>query len=192
MMAVKVLSAAAAAAVTRWSRSASSELGARASMVDTLYGDGVRADDCFAPKGGSREFYDSLQAAVVAGFSKDRQALLATDTESLSDNMKALKRVVAQSIGKYLGNIRDGLSRLEKAEEKAKAEAAIREAAEAAGQDADEAVKAANKAAKARWEDKARKTLATLIDQASSREGLVINDQSKFLTELKSAMARLK
>jgi hypothetical protein len=191
MMSTKVLSVAAAEFVTLWARAAGSEVNARSRMLDTLYADGVRADDCTAPKGGS-EFYSALKGAVIAGFSKDKQALLAAETRSLSDAKKDAKRKAGMAIGAYLGEIRAGLERREKAEAKAEAEAAIREKATKAGKDPDEAVAKAKAAAKARWEDKARKTLATLIDQASSREGLVINDQPRFLVELKSAMARLK
>ncbi len=190
-MTTKVLSVAAAEFVTLWARAASSEVNARSRMLDALFADGIRADDCVAPKGGS-EFYSALKGAVVAGFSKDRQALLAADVKSLSDAKKEARRVAQQAIGAYLGAIRAGLQRREDAEKAAEAEAAIREKATKAGKDPDEAVAKAKAATKTRWEDKARKTLATLIDQASSREGLVINDQPRFLTELKSAMARLK
>jgi hypothetical protein len=191
MMAMKVLSVAAAAAVTDWSRKEQSSESAGVKMLDTLFAEGIRKADCFAPKGGS-EFYSALKGAVIAGFSKDKQALLAADVKSLSDAKKAAKQKAGMAIGAYLGEIRAGLERREKAEAKAAAEAAIREKAAKAGKDPNEAVAKAKAAAKARWEDKARKTLATLIDQASSREGLVINDQSKFIAELKSAMVRLK
>jgi len=190
-MAMKVLTAASAAAVIRWTRAAGSESSARTGMLDTLFADGIRAEDCVAPKGGS-EFYTALKDAVVAGFSKDRQALLAADIKSLSDGKKIERRVAQQSIGKYLGHIRDGLDRREKATKAEAAEAAIREMATKAGKDADEAVKAAKDAAKSRWEDRARKVLATLIDQAQAKEAAEINDMAKFIAELKSAQARLK
>lgn len=84
-------------------------------MVDALVADGITADMCFAPKGDApREFYNSLEDAVVMGFSKSVQNLLAMTTQeakALSEEKKADRRYWNQQKGSKIKDIRNALKR---------------------------------------------------------------------------------
>ena len=86
-------------------------------MVDALVADGITAEMCFAPKGDApREFYNSLESAVVLGFSKQVQALIAmppAEAKALSEQKKADRRYWNQQKGSKIKDIRNALKRRE-------------------------------------------------------------------------------
>lgn len=89
-------------------------------VTDSLQADGIKAHMITTEnKGGKPEIRDAVRDAIVLGFTKPEQALLAKDAKSLDDSEKANKRYLSQTIGKYLVRIEQYLN---KAEAKAKGE----------------------------------------------------------------------
>jgi|DEB19_MinimDraft_3_1074340.scaffolds.fasta_scaffold14685_5 hypothetical protein len=138
----------------------------KVSMVDTLESEGVTAAMCEAPaKGEPREFYDSLKAAVVSGFTATVQGLLEKPTKGLTDQQKSDKRYWQQQIGSVIKDIRKALT--------------TREAREGANETST-------------WEDRTRKALSGIIDAVQKKEGVKIDNIPEFIKTLKSAVARIQ
>ena len=86
--------------------------------VDALHADGVTPEMLKAPKkDADRTFYDSVCAAVVAGFTATVQDLLTKETKTLSDDKKGDKRYWQQQIGSKVKDLRNMLQRRLDAEE---------------------------------------------------------------------------
>jgi hypothetical protein len=80
--------------------------------VDALQADGVTVEMLTAPKKDQdRAFYDSVCAAVVAGFTATVQDLLTKETKTLSDEKKGEKRYWQQQIGSKVKDLRNMLQR---------------------------------------------------------------------------------
>jgi DNA-binding protein Fis len=80
--------------------------------VDALQADGVTVEMLVAPKKDQdRAFYDSVCAAVVAGFTATVQDLLTKETKTLSDEKKGEKRYWQQQIGSKVKDLRNMLQR---------------------------------------------------------------------------------
>ena len=87
---------------------------AMSKAADALQADGVKAAMLYAPKeGADRTFYESVQAAVVMGFSKTIQDLIVKNTKTLSEEKKAEKRYWIQQKGSKTNDLRDMLERRE-------------------------------------------------------------------------------
>jgi len=83
-------------------------------VVDTLVSEGITAALLVAPKNGAdASFYDSVKAAVVAGFTSNVQTLLGKDTKTLSDSQKSDKRYWQQQIGSKIKDLRNALVKRE-------------------------------------------------------------------------------
>jgi len=83
-------------------------------VVDTLVSEGITAALLVAPKNGvDASFYDSVKAAVVAGFAANVQTLLGKDTKTLSDSQKTDKRYWQQQIGSKIKDLRNALVKRE-------------------------------------------------------------------------------
>ena len=95
------------------------------SAIDVLWANGARSTDMISPDSKDRkdgkvstatkEQYAASRAAVVAGFTKAHQQLLAKPTKSLEDIDKATKRYWQQQIGARLKDFFDGLEKREAA-----------------------------------------------------------------------------
>lgn len=95
------------------------------SAIDVLWANGARSTDMISPDSKARkdgkvstatkEQYAASRAAVVAGFTKAHQQLLAKPTKSLEDIDKATKRYWQQQIGARLKDFFDGLEKREAA-----------------------------------------------------------------------------
>ena len=83
-------------------------------VVDTLVSEGITSISLVAPKNGAdASFYDSVKAAVVAGFTSNVQTLLGKDTKTLSDSQKSDKRYWQQQIGSKIKDLRNALVKRE-------------------------------------------------------------------------------
>ena len=79
-------------------------------VVDTLVSEGITSEMLVAPKNGTdASFYDSVKAAVVAGFAVNVQTLLGKDTKTLSDAQKSDKRYWQQQVGSKIKDLRNAL-----------------------------------------------------------------------------------
>ncbi len=86
--------------------------------VDALQADGVTVEMLVAPKKDQdRAFYDSVCAAVVAGFTATVQDLLTKETKTLGDEKKGEKRYWQQQIGSKVKDLRNMLQRRYDAED---------------------------------------------------------------------------
>jgi len=117
--------------------------------IDTLRGAGIMSTDFISPKTegstATPELNAAFKAAIVKGLSAAKRKLLAAPAKSLSDEDKAKRKVVQQSIGAYMGAFkRDLLAREPEGIAKAKAK---KEAGRAAQQPTGQ-TKAAGSAAK--------------------------------------------
>lgn len=82
--------------------------------VDALRADGIMSHMIATEKkGGKPEIREAVRDAVVMGFSKAEQALLAKDPKSLDDSEKANKRYVSQQVGSKLGEVERRLAKAE-------------------------------------------------------------------------------
>ena len=88
---------------------------AKVKTLDVLQAEGLVSTDFIAPKKGQdRTLYDSLKAAVVAGFDAKVQALLLKDTKTLNEDTKKVKREWQQQIGSKMKDLKNGLAKREK------------------------------------------------------------------------------
>jgi hypothetical protein len=159
--------------VTKASKDRQQGMTSTKALLDAMYSDGVQPDDLMAPKGNvDRTFYDSLKDAIVAGFSKTAQALLAADVKSLDEEKKVGRMYWQTQIGTTLKDWRKGLkARIERAN--------AAESSEGAG------------TRKASPEAIIRRELASLIERAEKLESSTINDLPAFIAALKAALARV-
>ena len=87
---------------------------AKVKTLDVLQAEGLVSTDFIAPaKGQDRTLYDSLKAAVVAGFDAKVQALLLKDTKTLNEDTKKVKREWQQQIGSKMKDLKNGLAKRE-------------------------------------------------------------------------------
>ena len=88
-----------------------------ASSIDALVAADMRSTDFISPKSdgstSSPEQFDGINTAIVAGFPKAAQALLAKPTKSLEDADKAEKRYWQQQIGARRNDFQRGLEKRE-------------------------------------------------------------------------------
>ena len=175
MATIKALSAATAKAVADYTNATTRTNAQRGKLLDMLHADGVTSDMLVSPaKGEDRTFFDSVKAAVVAGFTAQVQALLRKDAKTLKDAQKIERKYWQQQIGSRVSDLKSGLAK--------------REAALAATEDDGEG---GEDKAKASWESKARATLATLVKQAQGKDATTIKDLAAFIRDLNSAIARI-
>jgi hypothetical protein len=89
------------------------------SSVDVLHAQGVLSTDFISPNSkkyestASPEQFAAINEAIVAGFTKANQKLLATPTKALSDVDKATKRYWQQQIGARRNDFQTGLEKRE-------------------------------------------------------------------------------
>jgi hypothetical protein len=158
--------------VTKASRDKVAGMTSTKALLDALFAEGIKPDDLMAPKGNAdRTFYDGLKDAVVAGFSKSVQALLAADVKSLDDEKKISRKYWQEQIGSILKDWRKGLER----------RIAQAEASESDGAGT----------RKASTEAIIRRELAALIERAEKLESSTIKDLPAFIAALKAALARV-
>jgi hypothetical protein len=157
--------------VTKASRDKVAGMASTKTLLDAMYADGIKPDDLLAPKGNAdRKFYDGMKDAVVAGFSKNVQALLAADVKSLDDEKKVGRKYWQEQIGSILKDWRKGLER--------------RIAQAEASEDGAGTRKASPEAI-------IRRELASLIERAEKLESSTIKDLPAFIAALKAAIARV-
>lgn len=83
-------------------------------VTDNLQADGIKLSMVVTEnKGGKPEIRDAVRDAVILGFGKTEQALLAKDAKSLDETEKANKRYLSQQVGKYLARIEGYLGKAE-------------------------------------------------------------------------------
>lgn len=166
---VVVLSADTSKLVTDWSDLSNKVAGKKTKMLDAMFADGIRAAMCFAPKKGEdRAFYDSLQAAVVLGFTKAEQKILNTERKDLSEDQKITRRVLDTKVSAALGDIRKGLTSRETS------------TTEGGAQDG-----------KTSWEAALKSDLETRLKQAKAKESTTVKDLVGLIKDLESAISRI-
>mgnify|MGYP003340439806 FL=1 len=67
-------------------------------------------------KGGSDDLREQVKGAIVLAFTDDDKKLLASDTKTLGDVDKMLKKEIQQRVGAYLAKIQAHIAKAEKAE----------------------------------------------------------------------------
>ena len=72
--------------------------------ADLLFADGLRAS--MLDKDGDVGAVESVKAAIVAGFTKEEQALLASDIKLLAEELKPKRKKTQQKIGAYVAKIK--------------------------------------------------------------------------------------
>ena len=160
------------ALVTKASKDKVAGMTSTKALLDQMYSDGIQPDDLLAPKGNAdRTFYDGMRDAVVAGFSKNTQALLAADAKGLNDEQKIGRLYWQKQIGSILKDWRKGLER--------RIEQANAAESDGAG------------TRKASPEAIIHRELAALIERAEKLESSTIKDLPAFIAALKSALARV-
>lgn len=158
--------------VTKASRDKVAGMTSTKALLDAMHADGIKPDDLMAPKGNTdRTFYDGLRDAVVAGFSKSVQALLAADVKSLDDEKKVGRKYWQEQIGSILKDWRKGLER----------RIAQAEASESDGAGT----------RKASPEAIIHRELSSVIERAEKLESSTIRDLPAFIAALKSALVRI-
>ena len=158
--------------VTKASKDKVAGMTSTKALLDAMFAEGIKPDDLMAPKGNAdRTFYDGLKDAVVAGFSKNVQALLAADVKGLDDEKKIGRKYWQEQIGSILKDWRKGLER----------RIAQAEASESDGAGT----------RKASSEAIIRRELAALIERAEKLESSTIKDLPAFIAALKAALARV-
>ena len=80
--------------------------------ADLLYADGLRAT--MLGKDGDIGAMESVKAAIVAGFTKEEQALLASDIKLLAEELKPKRRETQMKIGPYVAKIKAHLAKFDK------------------------------------------------------------------------------
>ena len=78
--------------------------------ADSLYADGLRAP--MLGKDGDKGAIEPVKAAIVAGFTKDEQALLASDIKLLAEELKPVRRETQMKIGAYVAKIKAHLAKI--------------------------------------------------------------------------------
>lgn len=143
-------------------------------LLDLMYAEGIRPEDLESPKKGEdRTFYDGLRDAVVAGFPKEVQALLAADVKALNEEKKPFRFYWQQQIGSTIKDWKKGLkTRVRQAEAQEKAEAG-----EVEEKTAPETTK--------------KKQLISVLTWAQKVESTTIKDLPSFVKDLQSAIARI-
>ena len=114
---MKALNKATAAAIALKVKNDLLKLKTDIKVVDLLLADGVTPTMLTAPeKGKDTAFYDSVKAAVVAGFTVTVQGLLKKETKGLNEKDKESKRYWSMQIGSKIKDIRNSLQkRIDKA-----------------------------------------------------------------------------
>ena len=79
--------------------------------ADLLYADGLRAT--MLGKDGDKGAIESVKAAIVAGFTKEEQALLASDIKLLAEELKPNRKQTQQKIGAYVAKIKGYLAKFD-------------------------------------------------------------------------------
>ena len=79
--------------------------------ADLLYADGLRAT--MFGKDGDVGAIDSVKAAIVAGFTKEEQALLASDIKLLVEELKPKRKQTQQKIGAYVAKIKGYIAKFD-------------------------------------------------------------------------------
>jgi hypothetical protein len=79
--------------------------------ADLLYADGLRVT--MLGKDGDTGAIASVKAAIVAGFTKDEQALLASDIKLLAEELKPQRKQTQQKIGAYVAKIKAHIAKIE-------------------------------------------------------------------------------
>jgi len=79
--------------------------------ADLLYADGLRAP--MLGKDGDISALESVKAAIVAGFTKEEQALLASDIKLLADELKPKRKETQQKIGAYVAKIKGYIAKFD-------------------------------------------------------------------------------
>jgi len=160
--------------VTAASRARINEETNNRKLIDTLFSDGVRPDDLVAPeKGADRTFFDGLKEAVVAGFPKNYQALIAANVKTLSEEQKDVRRIWMQKVNSIIGDWKNALmNRVKWEEAKAKSEAGEVEK-------------------KTPPETTKKKQLLAVLTWAQKVESTTIKDLPSFVKDLSSAIARI-
>lgn len=83
-------------------------------VTDNLQADGIKASMIATEKhGGNPELREQVRGVVMLGFTKAEQALLASESKTLSDVDKATKRHTQQQVGSMLGHIERLLAKAE-------------------------------------------------------------------------------
>ena len=160
------------ALVTKASKDRQQGMTSTKALLDQMFSDGIEPDDLLAPKANAdRTFYDGMRDAVIAGFSKNVQALLAVDVKGLDDEKKASRKYWQEQVGTTLKDWRKGL--------KARIERANASESEGAG------------TRKASPEAIIRRELAALIERAEKLESSTIKDLPAFIAALKAAIVRV-
>jgi hypothetical protein len=109
---MKQVSQAAAKAIATYSSKDAATDKAKHAAVDVLVADGVSPEMIRAPKKGlDRSFYESVCAAVVAGFEGPIRTLLAMDINAVPDNKKVIRKYWQQQIGSKVKDLRNALQR---------------------------------------------------------------------------------
>lgn len=94
---------------------------AMASALDTLASDGIQSTDFISPKKAdsgstaSPELFDSINSAIVLGFTANARQLLEKNTKSLTDPQKTTKRYWQQQIGARRNDFKRAMERRETA-----------------------------------------------------------------------------
>ena len=86
-------------------------------LSDSYRAEGVSASMLeTSEKGGSDDLRDQVKGAIVLAFNEDDKKLLASDTKTLGDVDKMLKKEIQQRVGAYLAKIQAHIAKAEKAE----------------------------------------------------------------------------
>ena len=117
------LSKAAASAVASWTAGQLAQDGKKIKLADDLIAQGLGDPKLYSAPGKDedRSFYDSVKAAIVKGFPKEVQALIAmtekSQVDALDPGLKEIRREHMQKVGPYMAAIRNSLiKRAEKSE----------------------------------------------------------------------------
>lgn len=87
-------------------------------LSDTYRAEGVTSAMLeTSKKGGSDDLRDQVKAAIVLAFSEADRKLLASDTKTLEDVEKMLKKEAQQRVGRYVSLIQSHVLKAEKAED---------------------------------------------------------------------------
>jgi gas vesicle protein len=109
---MKALNKATAAAITTKVKADIVKMKSDVKVVDLLLADGVTVAMLTAPeKGKDTAFYDSVKAAVVAGFAVGIQSLLKKETKGLNEKDKESKRYWSMQIGSKIKDMRNSLQK---------------------------------------------------------------------------------
>lgn len=86
-------------------------------LSDTYRAEGVTSAMLeTSKKGGSDDLRDQVKGAIVLAFNESERKLLASDTKTLDNVDKMLKKEIQQSVGAYLSKIQAHIAKAEKEE----------------------------------------------------------------------------